>query len=92
MEFLHQEIELQPEDIVEVTLDSPANVMLLDTNNFLKYQQGASYRYHGGYAEKTPVRLSPPNSGKWHVVVNLGGYAGSVRAGLRIVSGQKVLI
>lgn len=91
MEFLHQEFELQSGDVVEVSLNSQANVMLLDPDNFSHYQQGTSYRYFGGHAEKTPVRLSPPHSGKWHVVVNLGGYAGSVRAGVRVIRDQGVL-
>ena len=91
MNFLHEEFDLQPEDVVEVSLDSQANVMLLDPHNFSNYQEGSSYRYYGGHAENTPVRLSPPHSGTWHVVVNLGGYAGSVRAGVRIIRGQGVL-
>jgi len=91
MEFLHQEFDLQLEDVVEVSLDSQANVMLLDPRNFSNYKQGSSYRYYGGHAEKSPVRLSPPHSGKWHVVVNLGGYAGRVRADVRILRGQGVL-
>ena len=88
MEFLHQELDLQPEDVVEVSLDSQANVILLDPPNFSNYTQGSSYRYYGGHAEKTPVRLSPPHPGKWYVVVNLGGYAGSVRAGVRVIRGE----
>lgn len=91
MEFLHQELDLQLGDVVEVTLDSQANVILLDPHNYSNYKQGKSYRYYGGHAEKSPVSLSPPQSGKWHVVVNLGGYAGSVRAGVRVLRGQGVL-
>lgn len=91
MDFLHQELDLQLGDVVEVTLDSRANVMLLDPTNFSNYERGIPYRYYGGYAEKTPVRLSPPHSGKWHVVVNLGGYAGRVRAGVRVLRGEGVL-
>jgi hypothetical protein len=88
--FLHQEFDLQAGDIVEVTLDSPANVMLLDPANFSNYKQDLSYRYHGGHAEESPVRLSPPRSGVWHVVVNLGGYPGRVRAGVRVLRDQGV--
>ena len=87
-DFLHQEFDLQAGDIVEVTLDSPANVMLLDPANFSSYKDGLSYRYHGGHAEKSPVQLSPPRSGTWHVVVNLGGYPGSVRAVVRVFRDQ----
>lgn len=91
MEFLHQEFEGQSGDVVEVTLDSQANVMLLDPQNFSNYRAGSPYRYFGGHAEKSPVRLSPPHPGTWHVVVNLGGYAGRVRASLRVLREQGVL-
>jgi hypothetical protein len=83
--FLHQEFDLQAGDIVEVTLDAPANVMLLDPANFSNYKNGLSYRYHGGHATESPVRLLTPRSGTWHVVVNLGGYPGRVRAGVRVI-------
>ena len=91
MEFLHQEIDLQAGDEVEITLNSKANVMLLDPDNFSHYENGISYHYFGGYAEKTPVLLPAPRPGKWHVVVNLGGYPGSVSAGVRVIREQAVL-
>ena len=89
MEFLQQELDLQPEDVVEVSLDSQANVMLLDPPNFSSYSRGDTYHYFGGFAEKTPVRLSVPRPGKWYVVVNLGGYPGSVRAGFRVLRSEE---
>ncbi len=88
--FLHQEFDLLSGDLVEVTLNSPANVMLLDPANYSNYKDGLSYRYHGGHAEKSPVQLSAPRAGKWHVVVNLGGYPGSVEAVVRIYRDQEV--
>ncbi|UPK06259.1 DUF1883 domain-containing protein [Bradyrhizobium sp. 170] len=32
------------------------------------------------------MRLQVPNAGHWHVAVDLGGYRGSVRAGVRLLS------
>jgi hypothetical protein len=86
MNHLHQEYDIGPDDVVEVTLDSQANVLLLDNNNYNLYRNGASYRYHGGLAKQSPARLVPPHQGHWHLVVDLGGYAGSVRAGVRILN------
>ena len=88
--FLHKELELQAGDIVEVTLDAPANVMLLDPTNFSNYKNGLSYRYHGGHATESPVRLRTPRPGTWYVVVNLGGYPGRVRAGVQIIPSEGV--
>lgn len=90
MNFLHAKLQLAPDDQVEVTLDHPANVQLLDSVNYEKYSQGKPYRYYGGYAKESPVRLSVPERGQWHLVVDLGGGAGSVRASYRVLSSQTV--
>jgi hypothetical protein len=42
-EFLHKELEAGPEDTVEVILDHPANVLLLDQANFDLYQERKPY-------------------------------------------------
>ena len=86
MNYLHHEVDAGPDDVIEVTLDGQANVMLLDSINFGKYQKIESFRYYGGLAEHSPNRLVPPDSGHWHVVIDLGGYAGTVKAGVRVLS------
>ncbi len=91
MNFLHTDFHGGPSDTAVVTLDSQANVMLLDELNFQAYRRGASYRYVGGLAKQSPVRLSPPHRGHWHVVVDLGGNGGSVRAGVRILHREAAL-
>lgn len=91
MDFLHSEFHGGPRDFAVVTLDSQANVLLLDDHNFQAYRRGATYRYIGGLAKQSPVRLSPPHHDHWHVVVDLGGYAGTVRAGVRILRRESTL-
>ena len=83
MEHLHQELDLTPEDLVEVTLDHAANVLLLDPSNFLAYEQKKPYRYYGGHITQSPYRGRIPHGGKWHLVVDLGGAPGTVRASAR---------
>ncbi len=85
MNHLQQEMELKADDLVEVTLDGRANVMLLDPENYDRYRRGESFRYHGGLAERSPASLTTPHGGRWHVVVDLGGYPGHVRAGIRVL-------
>ena len=86
MNYLHQELDLGTDDVVEVTLDGQANVMLLDPANYEFYRRGQQFHYHGGLAKNSPVQLIPQRPGRWHVVVDLGGYSGRVRAGVRILS------
>ena len=85
MNFLHYEFDLSANDVVEVTLDKQANVRLLDNTNFSLYKKGKRHRYHGGLAKTSPVRMSAPYAGHWHVVIDLGGYAGTVRASARVM-------
>ncbi len=87
MNYLHYEFDLTEDDIVEVTLDKQANVRLLDSANYSLYRQGSQHRYFGGLGKESPVRLPAPHAGHWHVVIDLGGYAGSVRASAQTLRG-----
>lgn len=86
MSFLHKDFRAGPSNIIVVNLDTQANVLLLDTANYNAYCQGRQYRYAGGLAKQIPVRLRPPHTGHWHVVVDLGGRPGRIRADIRILS------
>ena len=85
MNYLHSEFYLTPNQTVRVTLDKQANVKLLDDQNFSAYRHGGRHTYYGGLVRRSPFFVSPPHSGNWHVVVDLGGYAGSVRAAVDVV-------
>lgn len=82
MKFLHYDSFLDRGEAAIVSLDSQANVMLMDDVNFSAYRSGRSFRYFGGLAERSPVRLVAPHTGHWNLVVDRGGYAGSVRVGV----------
>lgn len=85
MNYLHYEFDLNSNNIVEVTLNKQANVRLLDSINYINYKNGKNHKYYGGGAKTSPFRISPPNSGHWHLVIDTGGYAGTVKASVRII-------
>ena len=87
MNYLHYEVDTGAGDQVEVVLDRAANVQLLDPANYQNYQSGRGYTYYGGHATISPVRLKVPHAGHWHVVIDLGGGAGHVRASVRVIPG-----
>ncbi|WP_170319610.1 DUF1883 domain-containing protein [Polyangium spumosum] len=88
MDFLKYELDAGPDDIIEVTLSSQANVRLLDSANFQRYRRGASHRCIGGLAKQSPFHLRAPHSGRWYVAIDLGGYKGNVRASVRVLHGH----
>lgn len=69
----------------QVVLNKQANVQLLDDSNFSRYRSGDRFEYRGGLVKRSPFRISPPYRGRWHLVVDLGGYAGSVNVETRVL-------
>ena len=84
-DYLHHELHLDAEEAVEVKLNNHANVMLLDDLNFGRYQRREKYTYLGGHTTLPTVRITAPNAGRWHLVVDLGGLAGSISPYYRVL-------
>ena len=89
MQFTQYDLgQRQGGEVVEVSLSGSAtNVRLMDGSNFQNYRAGRQHHYFGGHATRSPVRLQIPHSGHWYVVIDLGGYPGSVRSGVRVLPG-----
>lgn len=87
MNFLHYDLNIGSGEFAEVTLDKQANVRLLDDVNFSHYQRGEKYTYYGGLAKRSPIRLRAPHPGHWHLVIDLGGFTGTVRASVSVLRG-----
>jgi hypothetical protein len=88
--FIHSDLGHRSRgDVLEVTLrGSAANVMLLDSSNFTAYKNGRNFRYVGGLAKRSPVRLQVPSNGRWHAVVDMRGLRGSTNASFRVINGE----
>jgi len=84
MNFLHTDFWGGTESTVIVGVDSQCNVLLMTDLDFSDYRSGRPFRYYGGWATHSPAQLVPPHHGHWHVVVDLGGRAGTVRASVRV--------
>lgn len=91
-QFIHSDLGNRSRgDVVEITLSgSAANVMLMDSSNFNSYKNGRAFRYTGGLARQSPVRLQVPSSGRWHAVVDMRGLRGNVRAAFRVINASAV--
>lgn len=87
MKFLHQPFFANPEDRIVVEFDKPTEVMLIHTSQFDKYRGGRTYRYRGGFSEKSPIEFKVPYQGVWHVVIEKGTYKRpmEVRAKAKII-------
>lgn len=86
MQFRHYDLrQLRAGQVVEVNLaGNAANVRLMDNNNFLKYRNGRAANYYGGHVTSSITKLRVPSSGHWHLAIDLGGYAGTVRSSVNV--------
>jgi hypothetical protein len=84
-EHLHTDFHLDEGDIVHVTIDTQANVMLLDDSAYRSYQSGGRFQYYGGHFDVSPINIPVPSTGHWHVVIDLGGYSGRIRHSVSII-------
>lgn len=85
MNFTHYDLGRKERgQIIEISLQgSAANVRLMDSSNFQNYKNGRNHKYYGGLAKRSPVRLQIPNSGNWHVTIDLQGLRGNVKSSIR---------
>ncbi len=85
MNYIHYEINAGPNNIVQTTLDKQAYVRLMDYSNYQNYRQGSQYRFFGGLATTSPYNIRPPHQGQWNLVIDLGGYSGTVHASVQVI-------
>jgi len=90
MNFRHYDLgQLKGGEIVEVMLSgTAANVRLMDSSNFSSYKRGRRHTCYGGQAKRSPVRISVPRSGHWHIAIDFGGHRGKVRSAVKVLPGM----
>lgn len=89
MQFTHYDLgQCKRGEIIQVTLQgSAANVRLMSSSDFSSYKAGRQHRYHGGLVKRSPYNVQVPNSGRWHLTVDMAGLRGSVRSSIRRLPG-----
>jgi hypothetical protein len=76
-------------EIVQVSLSgNAANVRLMDSSNYSNFKNGRRHNYYGGHVTRSPCRLSVPRASHWYVVVDLGGYSGTVKSSVQVLPGS----
>jgi hypothetical protein len=88
MDFLDSAVTTNPGDLIQVVFRGRgANIGLIDEFDFQSFRAGHPFRFHGGYYRTSPVHLRPHSAGRWHVVVDFSGNAGSV-SGVTVIPYQ----
>lgn len=84
--YTHYDLkDLRAGTVIEVTLTAVANVRLMNAPNFQRFTETLDHKFVGGVAKKSPIRLTIPESGHWHVIVDMEGHKGMAESNVKMV-------
>jgi hypothetical protein len=70
--------------VIEITLSAVANLRLMNASNFECFTETLKHQFIGGVAKKSPVRLTIPEAGHWHLVVDMEGHRGMAESHVKL--------
>ncbi|PZU82369.1 MAG: DUF1883 domain-containing protein [Shinella sp.] len=84
--FSHYDLkEQRAGTIIEVTLSAVNNVRLMTPGNFQRFKETLDFKYLGGVAKKSPIKLTIPESGHWHLIVDMEGHHGLADSSVKMI-------
>ncbi len=84
--YTHYDLgDQRAETTIEITLSAVANVRLMTAGNFQRFTETLKHQFVGGVAKKSPIRLSVPESGHWHLVVDMEGHKGLAESSVKMI-------
>lgn len=89
MQFMYTDLGTrQRGEVVEIKLSAVANVRLMDSLNLANYKNAVKHIYTGGLVRQSPIRLTIPTLGHWHVAIDTNGIegAGKLSASVKVLS------
>ncbi len=84
MNYLHYEVRAKKYNRIKVSLSGTASVRLMDPLNYHRYKLGRSVKAKDEI-QNSRAEFEVPYDGTWHVIVDLGGKRGDVKAIVDII-------
>ncbi|MDS7597369.1 DUF1883 domain-containing protein [Agrobacterium tumefaciens] len=84
--FTHYDLkELRAGTIIEISLSAVNNVRLMTGANFQRFTELLDFKYLGGVAKKSPIRITIPETLHWHLVVDAEGHSGLAESSVKML-------
>ncbi len=85
--FTHYDLKAQRAGaMIEVSLNAVNNVRLMTAANFQRFTELLDFKYVGGVARKSPIRLTIPEAGHWHLIVDMEGHHGLAESSVKLIA------
>lgn len=91
--FTHYDLKPQRAGTtIEVTLNAVNNVRLMTAPNFQRFSERLDFKYLGGVAKRSPVRLVIPETGHWHLIVDMEGHHGLAESSVKLLGASANMV
>jgi hypothetical protein len=90
--YYFYEMDAGPLSLIQITLNAPANVLLLDEGNFQNYRDVKRFDYVGGSYTPSTFYLVPPKQQRWYLVIDQRGGPLTVNPLIRLFSAPTELV
>lgn len=85
--FTHYDLKPQRAGTtIEVTLSAVNNVRLMTATNFQRFTERLDFKYVGGVARRSPIRLVIPENGHWLLIVDMEGHNGLAESSVKLIA------
>lgn len=87
LRFAHYDLkEQRAGTVIEVTLSAVNNVRLMSAGNFQRFREKLDFKFVGGVAKKSPIKLTIPENGHWYLVVDMEGHHDLATTSVKMVA------
>ena len=91
--FTHYDLkELRVGTVIEISLSAVNNVRLVNAGNFQRFTELLDFKYLGGVAKKSPIRLVIPETTHWHLIVDSEGHHGLAESSVKMLPPEAVAV
>lgn len=87
--YTHYDLkELRAGTTLEISLSAVNNVRLMTGANFQRFTELLDFKYLGGVAKKSPIRIAIPETLHWHLVIDAEGHSGLAESSVKMLPAQ----
>lgn len=89
--FTHYDLrELRAGAVIEVSLNAVNNVRLMTSGNYQRFTELLDFKFIGGIAKKSPLRLTIPETSHWHLIVDCEGHHALAESSVKMLPPRTV--
>ncbi|XUY25742.1 DUF1883 domain-containing protein [Agrobacterium sp. rho-8.1] len=91
--FTHYDLkELRAGAIIEVSLNAVNNVRLMTSGDYQRFIEMLDFKYLGGVAKRSPLRVTVPETSHWHLIVDCEGHHTLAESAVKILPPSAVTL